>query len=362
MNPSIISCSTNRRQKAYEQLLPKPYSQAGVQEERKVFISDVGKPSPFLIPCKCFNQPEALIFADLDYTFAFTDGNRNTPWAHPNDKYPASQVYLSTFLTPRLIGNYNIGTWNVSGLEYFIYRRPESYIYALSDTEDLFYLPPGQVNLSKVNLSNEIIKFVEKVQTLQPDGLDLFISHEDLAPSLAYALQLVKEGGVALLHVEEPNSAVVSEAVQCFEDAYLFKPMLFSPFTKERYLVLLNKKRGNFALNVKRITSGTCQNEEQVESWLIQEHNALVDYADAVKKNLLAPISTSKCYVKWKLPERAPNKDCWQHLNYWQKEGRTSALAYEGGQIYLAESGKDGGWKAIAQGYRNEEVCPLLYL
>ncbi|SPN78864.1 Hypothetical protein BRZCDTV_38, partial [Brazilian cedratvirus IHUMI] len=94
-------------------------------------VEDEDTKSPFSLPLRNFIYPQALLYADMDYAFAFARKEPSYMWAFPTGEYPAGQAFISSYLTPRLIGNYNIGAWDAPGLEYFFYRRPECFVYGL---------------------------------------------------------------------------------------------------------------------------------------------------------------------------------------------------------------------------------------
>jgi hypothetical protein len=326
-----------------------------------------------------FTYPEALLYADMDYAFSFTLQEPSYMWAFPTGEYPAGQVYLSSYLTPRLIGNYNIGAWDAPGLEYFFYRRPECFIYGLYSKDFVHegQIPQTQILLhrGKDRLSGK--KFLDEVKTTQADGLDLFISwNSDVKQALLMALKTVKAGGSVIIRVFDPSPNHLSLLPECFENMYLFKPMLLSPFTRERFLYLERKKDVNCLEQISLLEQDKVKTKLEVQAWINFENNKLYSYALDVEEGRYFAISPSKCYVKWNLPDHDPPfhpsgesafQPCVDNLPYksldsaGRKDNTVSFAQTKNHDLYLAQPSYAGGWEYITT-ISKRDTCPLNYI
>ncbi|SOB74098.1 hypothetical protein BQ9231_00215 [Cedratvirus lausannensis] len=327
--------------------------------------------SPFSLPLRNFIYPEALLYADMDFAFSFALKEPAYMWAFPTGEYPAGQAFFSSYLTPRLIGNYNIGVWDAPGLEYFFYRRPECFIYALysKDFTDEGQIPQTQILLhrDKDRLSRK--KFIDEVKATQADGLDLFISwNQDIKQSILMALKTVKAGGSVLIRVFDPSPNHLSLLPECFENMYLFKPMLLSPFTRERFLYLERKKDVSCLEQIALIEQDKVKTKPEVQAWIEYENSNLNQYAQDVQEGKFFAISSSKCYIKWNLPDHdPPSLPCTDNIPYQsldaagRKDNTIAFAETRNHNLYLAQPSYAGGWEYVTT-ISKRDTCPLNYI
>lgn len=278
-------------------------------------------PSPFSLPLRDFTQKEALLLADIDATFRLTDLMPPVMWAFPTHSYPARQAFSVGYLTPRLIGNYNFANWNSPGVEYIAYRRPEYFQFAFVPGKSIL----GGTPLDRTFLfldeaarphddpppflggRGNLEEFIREVRKVQVDGLQLVISWGDLRKSLILALKTLRIGGDCLIRVEEdPGLEWLCVAGRGFDRMWLFKPFLSNPFTKERFLVLKGKRPG-LSEELRTLEEGVgFPVDQSISSWLTHENNNLARYQDKIARGDYLPVSPSKCFVKWNLPDLPP--------------------------------------------------------
>nr|WIL04878.1 hypothetical protein Cduv_398 [Cedratvirus duvanny] len=378
MDPSIYSASV-----VHYDSYPPTSSYASFLQNRQGealllpnLVADEEVPSPFSLPLRNFIYPEALLYADMDYAFAFARKEPSYMWAYPTGEYPAGQVFISSYLTPRLIGNYNIGAWDAPGLEYFFYRRPECFVYGLYSTDfaDEGQIPKEQILLHRDKDSLSRKKFVAEVKSIQVDGLDLFISwNQNLKESLLMTLKTLKTGGCALIRVFDPSPNYLSPLSGCFENMYLFKPMLLSPSTRERFLYLEKKKDVNCLEQIALLEQDKVKTNPKVETWIRFENNSLALYAQEVEQGSFFAISPSKCYIKWNLPDHdpprnesafrsCPNNLPYQYLDSAGRKNNTISFAEtRNHDLYIAQPSYVGGWEYVSK-INKRETCPLNYI
>lgn len=377
MDPSIFICSV----KKYTDIQnPQPYSTYVNKEETPLREVKYDLPSPFILPLRNFSDKTALLWADIDATFSFTNSVPATFWAFPQDIYPARQAFYVSYLSPQLVGNFNMALWNVPGLEYFAYRRPEYFVYALVKDKKLLDYTPQHQNIFVPDTSiRSFYTYLNKIKSIQNDGLDFVATWDSSRKNLLLALETLRIGGNCCLRVFEPNLEDLTIASEVFQEMYLFKPMLSNPFDRERFLILKGKKEN--------YSQGIFQLEEKIEvpdkirNWLIYQNNLLTTYAEDVARNKFAPIFPSKCFIKWNLPDLPPPeivKCVKSHLKEEREESpnflglpgeniqgvskRTDALAtVPSGKTYIvykAEPFYMGGWEF--QGYSQTNNKKLL--
>lgn len=333
-------------------------------------VDDEEAISPFSLPLRNFIYPQALLYADMDYAFAFARKEPSYMWAFPTGEYPAGQAFISSYLTPRLIGNYNIGAWDAPGLEYFFYRRPECFVYGLYSPDfPEAQIPKEQILLHRDKDSLSGKRFLDEVKGIQADGLDLFISWNDnLKESLLLVLKTLKTGGCALIRVFDPSPNYLSSLPECFDNMYLFKPMLLSPFTRERFLYLQNKKDTNCLEQISLLEQDKTKTNPRVEDWINFEDNNLALYARNVEEGAFFAISPSKCYIKWNLPDHdSPSPPCnnniaYQYLDAAGRKNNTVSFAQtKNHDLYLAQPSYTGGWQYVDK-MNKRDTCPLNYI
>ena len=371
MDPSIYAASV-----VHYDSYPPISSYASFPEEESLTSlpnlvnEEDGEVSPFSLPLRNFIYPQALLYADMDFAFSFTLKEPSYMWAFPTGEYPVGQVFTSSYLTPRLIGNYNIGAWDAPGLEYFFYRRPECFVYGLYSpdfTQD--QIPQTQILLHRDKDSLSRKKYLDEVKTIQVDGLDLFISwNQNLKESILMVLKLLKSGGSALIRVFDPSPSYLSLLPECFENMYLFKPMLLSPSTRERFLYLEKKRDVNCLEQISLLERDLLKVNPKVRAWIEHENANLFRYAQDVEQGKFFAISPSKCYIKWNLPDHdppspvCPDNIPYQYLDSSGRKNNTVSFAQtRNHDLYLARPSYAGGWEYVTITDKRD-TCPLNYI
>lgn len=315
------------------------------------------------LPLYNFTEEEALLWADIDATFHLTNALPDVFWAFPEEEYPARQAFSVSYLTPRLIGNYNIGNWNCPGLEYFAFRRPSYFQYALY-TNNKIEKPEGFRTLLSFN-EEELIKSILKIQV---DGLNLFISWQNVERSLEMALKTLQVGGNLLVRLEEgePQINHLASAGQSFEKVYLFKPAL----GENRFLVCLKRKEP-FPSRESALDLG------KARRYLEYNNKLLHLYEKTAKEGLLPYLPPTTCYIRWNLPQEIKRKViCFKQnedlLNLEEETGtekavldssqwnkRTSALAVSGDKVFLAKPYYLGGWNLLGEFKQSKDILDM---
>jgi len=338
MDPSLFLCSVTKTKESIKPVSLQDYSGQTVPSIENISTLTTTKID---LPLYTFNEKEALLWADLDSTFRFTDALPLVFWSFPTEQYPARQAFNVSYLTPRLIGNYNIGNWKCPGIEYFVYRRPEYFQFA-RDKEK---------NERTMSLSEK--DFLKTILEIQPDGLNIFISWTETEKCLNYALKTLFNGANFVARLEEQIPPdLLQLAGQNFDKTYLFKPIL----SEELFLVCMGKKESP--------TKKTFPVDEYIDYGELVLHM----YKQAEKKGKLPYLPPSTCYIRWNLPQEQPKKNiiCFKRseelvqledetgtekdiLDSSQWNTRTSALAFSKGKVFIAKPYYLGGWNLLGE-------------
>lgn len=316
------------------------------------------------LPLYNFTEPQALLWADIDATFRLTDALPDVFWAFPTGEYPARQAFSVSYLTPRLIGNFNMGNWNCPGVEYFAYRRPAYFQYAYANSRET-----SNPEEFRTLLSFNEEEFLNSILNIQVDGLDLFISWQEAEKSLYLALKTLRRGGSFVQRVEEdPQVNLLSQAGRGFEEVYLFKPVLSDPLSRERFLVCLGRKE-NLALEDPFPL-------KEVKEYLEYSNQLLSLYQERAREGKLPYLPPTTCYIRWNLPQEIKKKVvCFKRnedlLNLEEETGtekevldssqwnrRTSALAITEDRVFLAKPYYLGGWHFLGE-YKKKELLDI---
>lgn len=268
-----------------------------------------------------FINRDALVLANLDMTFNFSDHNTG-------------------YLLKQEIKDFSFVTFDDGPggfAQYLFYRNPDAYGSSISPIR--LGLPDKAIDRNRFNvikgesgkgiLRKDYVSMAKQIQKLEPTGVDVVAGNEiqpmeslDYLLRLLTTLKIIKIGGTFVTILPKFDNLLVDLLYitsLCFEEVSLIQPLSL-PFKFPSNSIFLVAKRANTnnldwikyledsysknATNVSRVLDSV---PKDFTDWIKEFNNLLLLYSqyltDQKNKNKKILYDTYKCKAIWNLPQ-----------------------------------------------------------